>query len=758
MESEGLVRVSRADIARHAGVQRAAVTNWISRHADFPHLSEAEGAQLFDAFAVAAWLDRRKIPAHGLLAGEIEGQATYGQRFRRNLGLPSPSLSQSSHPHTDPIPGEIWRLIGQLRDELRPDQILSALAPLIYLQGRHPAIWGELLESPSHALGEYLLDHAWRRAMAEEERKGISFSELVHRTELVDSRAIGSIIDALDRVHGSVRQALGPGSSKPASATMFLALVEQHVRAVGRKSAEFFTPRTVVRLAVDLLEPSRSTPRIYDPFCRAGEFLDEAASRLVTDSGFPPDITIHGQHSDRRLCSIALMNLRLHGADPEIRIGHWWDGYTAEKYDLVFVNPPFNMRLPEAAVSNRPWRYGEPPRHNGNFAWIQHVLSSLRPGGKAAVVMPNNAGVATNPRERAIRAALVDDGVVECVIALPAQLFPGTGIPVSLWVLRSGAEPADGVLLIDATRMGTTVAHGVRTLSDADLRRIRTAHARWTNGKQVNVPDFARSVTLSTIRAHDYGLNPSVYVERPRADREPPDPIAELARHQRTVSELTDRLRDIELAAARSDTVLERQLLLEQSWTTVSLAELCDMKSGPSGSRLTPVSPGEGTPILLPKHLRNGHIVDGEPVTVPTEIAEKLGDYLLAVDDLVCTRVGDLGRVARVGRNHQGWLLSTGLVRLRVITDDVLPAYLAHVLASPKSRGWIARNATGTVVPAVAIKTLARLPVIVPPIGQQRLISTALDGISERAQIYAKLADTTLLTLDTLADALMAEG
>lgn len=750
MARDDVILVSRADIARYAGVGRAAVTNWQGRHNDFPRPVPRDGAELFDAVAVAAWLDTRKVPANMLVAGETDGQH-YGNRFRRNLGLAPAPDSTPAGPRMSSSGRAVLRLMDSVRGQLPPEQQVAALAPLIYLRARHPQIWADLKVRSGQEGGWHLLDDAWRRAMHEEPGGHIPLPARPSDTSSIDSWLIGPTMHAVDEAHHQLEHASPPPTRRPPSAELFVRLVEEYIQMQGRRSQEFFTPRSVAKLAADLLNPSSSALRIYDPFCRGGEFLDEVVSRC-------PGIRrarLQGRHPRQDLCSLAQMNLRLHGVEPQIGTGYWWDPWVQpEQYDLVLTNPPFNLRLPLSAVLDRSWRYGQPPVHNGNFAWLQHIISALAPGGRAAVVMPNNAGVSTNPRERTIRTAMIEDGAVECVIALPARLFPGTGIPVSLWLLRDPPGTAVDVLFVDATQLGTSAARGTRALADEDVDRIVAVRTQWLRGEQVNVAKLARSVPITEIRTCDHALNPPTYVVSHEPPRDMSADRAQVADLLHQSSELKQRVRDLDEEIRKLTTFLDDAREPRKRWPTTPLGRLCTLKAGPSGRHLRGGHQhDDGVPILLPRHIQDGYIADDDEVSVPVEVAQRLSGYRLKVDDLVCTRTGELGRVAKVAWQQQDWLFSTGLIRLRTGVE-VLPSYLACVLASRASRVWITRHATGTVVPAITLNTLARLPVPVPALAEQRQIGAALDAIAEQERIHTQLASATQSVRNALTLAL----
>ncbi|MEV8518020.1 N-6 DNA methylase [Dactylosporangium sp. NPDC051484] len=728
------------------------MTNWERRYDDFPRPVLDRDRQLFNAVAVAAWLDGRRIPTNLLRNDESDGQ-DYGTRFRRTLGLSRPT---DSTPPPQPMPAASraaqW-LLDRLDGPIQPNDV-TWLAFLIYLRTQRPQIWSDVKTRAGDKQGWHLLEDVWRRTMAAEASSRDMSAPTDPPGDITIDRLgpAKTIMHIIDEAHCLLENESRPTSGRPPSAELLVNLMEKYAQAQGRRAQEYFTPRGIVKLTVDVLAPSAATTRMYDPFCRTGEFLDEAATRLASA---PHESLILGQNPNRSLRSLAQMNLRLHGLDALVDDGYWWDAQTQDQqYDLIFTNPPFNMRLPEGVVETRSWLYGPPPTHNGNFAWLQHVVSRLGPGGRAGVIMPNNAGLSTNIREHTIRAAMIEDGAVECVIGLPSRLFAGTSISVSLWLLRKPSGTPGNVLFIDATELGTNAARGVRTLPANDAGRIIAVHDRWRRGEPVSELGFARSVSIAELRVSDHALNPAAYVGPSLSVSD------QLSEHARTAellqhsSALMKRLHLLDDEVRQLTAPLDATRRLETSWRTLPLGELCVLKAGPSGSELrADVQRQNGIRIVLPKHLRNGFIADTAPTAVSEELARRLPGYRLEVDDLVVARTVEFGRVARVSPEQQGWLFSAGLIRLRT-KDGILPSYLAHALASPVSREWMKRHATGTVVTAITITTLAKLPVAVPSLEEQERLSIALEAITAQVRVHAELANITQSLLDTLAQTL----
>ena len=305
----------------------------------------------------------------------------------------------------------------------------------------------------------------------------------------------------------------------------------QFAGAEGKRGGEFYTPRSVVRVLVEMLEPY--TGRVYDPCCGSGGMFVQSEKFVTEHGGRIGDIAIYGQESNYTTWRLAKMNLAVRGIDSDIRWNNEGSFHKDElrdlKADFILANPPFNISDwgGERLREDMRWVYGAPPAGNANYAWLQHIIHHLAPHGFAGVVLANGSMSSQQSGEGEIRKAMIEANVVDCMVALPGQLFYSTQIPACLWILakdRSNGlvrktklrDRRGEVLFIDARKLGVLVDRTRRELIDEEVGRIAAAYHAWRGeaaaGKYVDTPGFCKLVTLDDIRKHGYVLTPGRYV------------------------------------------------------------------------------------------------------------------------------------------------------------------------------------------------------------------------------------------------------
>ena len=297
--------------------------------------------------------------------------------------------------------------------------------------------------------------------------------------------------------------------------------------AEGKRGGEFYTPRSVVRLLVEMLEPYEG--RVYDPCCGSGGMFVQSERFVEEHGGRIGDIAIYGQESNYTTWRLAKMNLAVRGIDADIRWNNEGSFHKDElpdlKADFILANPPFNVsdwggdRLREDAR----WTFGVPPVGNANYAWLQHIHHHLTPNGTAGVVLANGSMSSATSGEGEIRRAMIEGDTVDCMIALPGQLFYSTQIPACLWFLARNKNIGDDrrdrrgeVLFIDARKLGHMIDRTRREFSDEDIARIVDTYRAWRDAPDEtpyeDEPGFCKSATLGEIGKHNHVLTPGRYV------------------------------------------------------------------------------------------------------------------------------------------------------------------------------------------------------------------------------------------------------
>lgn len=333
---------------------------------------------------------------------------------------------------------------------------------------------------------------------------------------------LGELIDlisgiAMKEESGRARDVLG---------RVYEYFLGQFAGSEGKRGGEFYTPSSVVRLLVEMLEPFKG--RVYDPCCGSGGMFVQSERFVEEHGGRLGDIAIYGQESNYTTWRLAKMNLAVRGIDADIRWNNEGSFHKDElkdlKADYILANPPFNVsdwggeRLREDVR----WIYGIPPANNANFAWLEHIRHHLAPNGTAGVVLANGSMSSVQSGEGDIRRGMIEADDVDCMVALPGQLFYSTQIPACLWFLSRNKNPSkwrdrrQEVLFIDARRLGHLVDRTRKELSNADIHLIATTYHVWRGEpdapKYSDVPGFCRAVKLDEIRTHGHVLTVGRFV------------------------------------------------------------------------------------------------------------------------------------------------------------------------------------------------------------------------------------------------------
>ena len=352
-------------------------------------------------------------------------------------------------------------------------------------------------------------------------RPGLDKQRLGQIINLVSDIALGSAADRAKDTLGRVYE-------------YFLA---RFASAEGKSGGQFYTPSRVVRVLVELLAPYKG--RIYDPCCGSGGMFVSSEKFIEAHSGKLGDISVYGQESNYTTWRLAKMNLAIRGIDAQIGHGDTFhnDAHPDLKADYVLANPPFNDSdwRGELLKDDKRWVYGVPPTGNANYAWVQHFIYHLAPTGLAGFVLANGSMSTNQSGEGEIRKAIIEADLVDCMVALPGQLFYSTQIPVCLWFIARNKKNGrfrdrrGETLFLDARKMGTMVDRVHKELTDEDVAKLAGTYHAWRGdkdaGSYADVPGFCKAAKLDDIRKHGYVLTPGRYVgaEAQEDDGEPFD-------------------------------------------------------------------------------------------------------------------------------------------------------------------------------------------------------------------------------------------
>ena len=366
-----------------------------------------------------------------------------------------------------------------------------------------------------------VIDDAMRAIEKENKRLKDILPKNFARPEL-DKRRLGDVVDLFTNI-----QMIEHGSEKDILGRTYEYCLSKFAEQEGKLAGEFYTPSCVVRTLVEVLQPYNG--RVYDPACGSGGMFVQSAKFIERHSGNINNLSVYGQDSNPTTWKMAQMNLAIRGI--EANLGEYNadtffnDCHPTLRADFIMANPPFNLSDwgADKLRDDVRWKYGMPPASNANFAWLQHMIHHLAPNGKIGMVLANGSLSSQSGGEGEIRRNIINADLVECIVAMPTQLFYTTQIPVSLWFLAKNKKQKGKTLFIDARKMGTMVTRKLRELTEEDIAKIADTYNAYVDDTLEGVKGFCAVVTTEEIAKQDYILTPGRYVgiEEQQEDGEP---------------------------------------------------------------------------------------------------------------------------------------------------------------------------------------------------------------------------------------------
>ncbi|MEV0005174.1 N-6 DNA methylase [Micromonospora sp. NPDC050980] len=517
----------------------------------------------------------------------------------------------------------------------------------------------------------------------------------------------------------------------------------QFASAEGRQGGEFYTPRTVVQLLVEMIEPYSG--RVYDPACGSGGMFVQADAFVQAHGGSRGDISVFGQEQNPTTWRLAKMNLALRGIEADLG-DKWGDSFLNDKHpdllaDYILANPPFNISKwgGDELRSDKRWKFGVPPESNANFAWIQHMVHHLAPNGSMGTVLANGSLSSTQNGEGEIRKRLVEADLVECIVALPTQLFYTTPIPVCLWILAAdknaradehGGSRRDRrgeVLFIDARELGRMTSRTTRDLSPGDISKIAETYRSWRGRPDLkpygDVAGFCGSVNLEVLRQHNHILSPSRYVGMNRVGT---DESALAEENQRLMAQVRQRFSErVQAQEGVLKSFADLMRPEESTWQRVRIGDVAKVVGGGTPPTSDPDNFGGEVPWVTPKDLTAhvGRYISRGARSLSQQGFARSSAKLLPKNALLVSSRAPIGLVALA----EDSLATNQGIRSLILDETQVPEFWYYLLRLATS--LLDAHANGTTFREISGGSLANISIMVPDQPRQQYIADMLGAL-----------------------------
>ena len=375
---------------------------------------------------------------------------------------------------------------------------------------------------PKKARWEYLVEHSKDAnigeiiddALTAIEKENTSLKNVLpkdYNSPTMRNVNLGELIDLFTNIKVGTKEA----KEKDLLGRIYEYFLGQFAKNELQKGGEFYTPACLVRTMVECIEPFQG--KVYDPACGSGGMFVQSMKFVNDHQGNPYNIGIFGQEKNPTTWRLAKMNLAIRSMYGDLG-KYAADTFTEDlhkdlKADFILANPPFNLEWERDKVEDDPrWKYGLPPKNNANYAWLQHMISKLSQNGKMACILANGS-LSASGQEGEIRKKIIENDLVDCIIAMPTNLFYTVTVPCSIWIINRNKDQKEKTLFINATNLGTMVTRRLRELSEDDIKKIADRYHSYQNDENYeNVKGFCYSATTEEIKSNDYVLTPGRYV------------------------------------------------------------------------------------------------------------------------------------------------------------------------------------------------------------------------------------------------------